>query len=181
MGSMLGRAGKQAPEGSPMREELREVSEIAQATLDNVRRLSQSLHPSILEDAGLDAAVDWYVANAKRQLGLTVTYERSGPPVRLEKGVSIHVYRILQESLSNVARHAGTSDAAVRLHASDGAIELEVEDHGTGLDAATERRGLGIVTMRERAELVGGTIRFSTPAAGGTLVHLHVPARASAA
>ena len=181
MGSMLARAGKQVPEGSPLRDELQEVREIAQATLDNVRRLSQTLHPSILEDAGLDEAVDWYVANAQRQLGLSVTYERSGPAVHLDRAVSIHVYRILQESLSNVARHAGTTDAAVRLRASDAAIELEVEDHGSGLDRATERRGLGIVTMRERAELVGGTIQFSTPPAGGTLVRLHVPARATAA
>jgi signal transduction histidine kinase len=181
MGSMLGRAGKHAPEGSPLRDELREVCEIAQATLDNVRRLSQTLHPSILDDAGLDEAVDWYVSNAKRQLGLSVTYDRSGPPVHLDKGISIHVYRILQEALSNVARHAGTTDAAVRLRASDNALELEVEDHGSGLGAGTERRGLGIVTMRERAELVGGTIQFSTPPAGGTLVRLHVPARSGAA
>jgi signal transduction histidine kinase len=55
-------------------------------------------------------------------------------------------------------------------------LELEVEDHGRGLDAATERRGLGIVTMRERAELVGGTIEFSRPKEGGTLVRLQVPA-----
>jgi signal transduction histidine kinase len=181
MGSMLGRAGKHAPEGSPLRADLREVCEIAQATLDHVRTLSQALHPSILEDAGLDEAVDWYVANAQRQLGLSVTLERSGPPVHLDKEVSIHVYRILQESLSNVSRHAGTSSAAVRLRATGTALELEVEDHGSGLNAATERRGLGIVTMRERAELLGGTIQFSRPAAGGTLVRLHVPAKVRAA
>jgi signal transduction histidine kinase len=181
MGSMLGRAGKQAPEGSPLRQDLREVSEIAQATLDNVRHLSQTLHPSILEDAGLDAAIDWYVEMAKRQLGLSVTLERSGPPVRLDRAVSIHVYRILQESLSNVARHSGTRAAAVRLRASDNGVELEVEDHGAGLDERTDRAGLGIVTMRERAELVGGTIEFSRPSTGGTLVRLHVPAGAGAA
>jgi signal transduction histidine kinase len=181
MGSMLGRAGKQAPEGSPLRDDLREVCEIAQTTLDNVRRLSQTLHPSILEDAGLDAAIDWYVEMAKRQLGLSVTLERSGPPVRLDRAVSIHVYRILQESLNNVARHSGTRAAAVRLRGSDTAVELEVEDHGAGLDGVTDRAGLGIVTMRERAELVGGTIEFSRPPSGGTLVRLHVPVGAGAA
>ena len=181
MGSMIGRAGKHAPEGSPLREDLQEVREIAQATLDNVRQLSQTLHPSILEDAGLDAAIDWYVGIAKRQLGLNVTLERSGPPVRLDRAVSIHVYRILQESLNNVARHSGTRNAAVRLRGSDTALELEVEDHGRGLDGATDGAGLGIVTMRERAELVGGKIEFSRPTSGGTLVRLHVPAEADAA
>src|SRR5262249_1975921 len=61
MGSMLGRAGKQAPEGSALRADLREISQIAQTTLDNVRGLSQTLHPSILEDSGLEDAIDWYV------------------------------------------------------------------------------------------------------------------------
>ena len=181
MGSMLGRAGKHAPEGSPLRADLREICEIAQATLDQVRQLSQSLHPSILEDAGLDEAIAWYISVAGRQLALTVTFDRSGPPVRLDKEMSIHVYRILQEALSNVARHAGTGEAAVRLRTSETTLELDVEDHGSGLGPATERRGLGIVTMRERADLLGGTIQFSRPPSGGTLVRLHVPARAQAA
>ena len=102
----------------------------------------------------------------------------SGPAVRLDRAVSIHVYRILQESLNNVARHSGTHAASVRLRGSDRALELEVEDHGPGFDGAPDHAGLGIVTMRERAELVGGTIEFSRPPSGGMLVRLHVPAEA---
>ena len=75
---MLGRAGRHAPEGSPLRAELREIGEIAQTTLDNVRGLSQSLHPSILEDAGLERTIEWYLSTLERQLGVTVSYERSG-------------------------------------------------------------------------------------------------------
>ena len=175
MGSMLRRAGTHAPDGSPLRAELREVSEVAQTTLEHVRDLSQTLHPSILDNAGLDQAIDWYMSNVQRQLGLTVSFERSGPPLQIDRETGIHVYRILQEALSNVAHHAGTAEAAVRLRASGTGLELDVLDHGAGLDARRERRGLGIVTMRERAELVGGTIQFMTPAGGGTLVRLHVP------
>ncbi len=178
MGTMLRRAGNHAPEGSPLRAELREVREIAQTTLDNVRGLSQTLHPSILDDAGLDEALEWYVSNTERQLGLKVSFERSGTPVRVDKEIGIHVYRIVQEALSNVARHSCTQEATVRLRANGAALDLEVEDHGQGLGAATERRGLGIVTMRERAELLGGTLEFRKPAGGGTLVRLHVPANA---
>jgi signal transduction histidine kinase len=181
MGSMLRRAGNHAPDGSPIRAELREISEIAQTTLEHVRGFSQALHPSILDDAGLDEAVEWYLSNVTRQLGLTVAFERSGPPVRLNKETGIHIYRILQEALSNVARHAGTADAAVRLRASEAALELEVEDRGAGLDATPERRGLGIVTMRERANLIGGRIEFTRPAGGGTLVRLHVRANPESA
>ena len=82
---------------------------------------------------------------------------------------------MLQESLSNVARHSGAKRAIVRLRVSGGVLELEVEDHGSGLAGASGRRGLGIVAMRERAALVGGTLEFLRPAQGGTLVRMRVP------
>jgi signal transduction histidine kinase len=167
MGSMLGRAGKHSPEGSPLRAELREIGEIAQTTLDNVRGLSQTLHPSILEEAGLERTVDWYLSTIERQLGLAVSYERPRAPMAVDSEVGIQVYRVLQESLSNVARHSGVKDARVRLDFDGRMLQLDVEDHGKGIGAAQGRRGLGIVAMRERAALVGGTIEFLRPARGG--------------
>jgi signal transduction histidine kinase len=175
MGSMLGRAGKHSPEGSPLRADLREIGEIAQATLENVRGLSQTLHPSILEEAGLERAVDWYLSTIERQLGLAVSYEPPASPLPLDSEIGIHVYRVLQESLSNVARHSGVKDVRVRLGCDAGVLQLDVEDHGTGLAASTGRRGLGIVAMRERAALVGGTLEFLRPVPGGTLIRLRVP------
>lgn len=175
MGSMLSRAGKHAADNSPLRTELREVNEIAQAALENVRGLSQTLHPSILEDAGLDDTIDWYIPQAQRQLGIRIAYERIGAAGAMDIASAVHVYRVLQEALNNVARHSGAGEAFVRLRNTERMLTLEIEDHGRGLDAATERRGLGIVTMRERAELVGGTIEFTQPAGGGTLVRLMVP------
>lgn len=175
MGMMLGRAGKHAPDGSPLRQELREIGELAQTTLDRVRGLSQSLHPSILEDAGLESTVEWYLSTVERQLGISVTYESNGTPLPVDTTAGIHVYRVLQEALSNVARHSGARHAWVRLHAKDGMIMLDVEDHGKGLNGAGSGRGLGIVGMRERAELLGGTIEFLHPPEGGTLVRLKVP------
>lgn len=175
MGSMLGRASKQAAEGSPLRADLREISEIAQTALDNVRGLSQTLHPSILEELGLESTIDWYLSTVEKQLGLHVSSERRGTPFAVDSTVGIHVYRVLQEALSNVARHAETSQALVRLIFTDHRLELEVEDHGKGFDRETARRGLGLVAMRERAELLGGTIEFQRPPVGGTLVRLTVP------
>jgi signal transduction histidine kinase len=175
MGSMLGRAGRHAPDGSPLRADLREIAEIAQTTLDNVRGLSQTLHPSILEEAGLERTVDWYLSTVERQLGLAVSYERPVSPVTVDSDIGIHVYRVLQEALSNVARHSGATKARVRLDCEGGVLHLEVEDYGTGIGASPARRGLGIVAMRERAALVGGSIEFLRPAAGGTLIRLLVP------
>lgn len=177
MGAMLGRAGRHAPEGSPLRAELREINELAQSTLNNVRSLSQALHPSILDEAGLETTLEWYLPTVEKQVGLTIAYERSGeaPPVNGTAG--IHVYRVVQEALNNVARHAGTDRAWVRLRHSTEGLSVEIEDHGRGLAGRTGR-GLGLVAMRERADLVGGTIDFLTPPAGGTLVRLRVPREA---
>jgi signal transduction histidine kinase len=175
MGSMLGRASKQSPEGSPLRADLREIGEIAQTTLDNVRGLSQTLHPSMLEEAGLERTIEWYLSTVERQLGVTVLYEPPPSPVDVSSEIGIQVYRVLQESLSNIARHSGARQARVRLRAESGALRLEVEDRGKGIGMSTGRRGLGIVAMRERASLVGGIMEFERPADGGTLVRMTVP------
>jgi signal transduction histidine kinase len=177
IGSMLGRAGKHLPEGSELRGDLREISEVAQTALDNVRGLSQTLHPSILEELGLESTVDWYLSTVEKQLGIRVSYEHSGVAAPVDATIGIHVYRVLQEALNNVAKHSGSDRASVRLRVQPGTLELEVEDPGKGLvqDAARQGVGLGLVAMRERAELVHGTISFLTPPGGGTIVRLRVP------
>jgi signal transduction histidine kinase len=175
MGLMLERARRSVAESDPLRGQLREINEIAQTMLTQVRSLSQTLHPSVLEQAGLDAAIDWYLTTVERQLGISVTYEREGPPIPIDTTAGIHVYRVMQEALSNVARHSGAKEAWVRLRSQEHAIELDVEDHGVGLAPAAGGRGLGLVGMRERAEMLGGTIDFLQPPGGGTLVRLKVP------
>jgi len=180
IGSMLGRAGRHAPDGSPLRGDLREIAEVAQDALDNVRGLSQSLHPSILEELGLGSTVDWYITTVEKQLGLTVHYERDPAFPRVDDTTAIHVYRVLQEALTNVAKHAGVQEAWVRLRCSGGDVDLQIEDHGAGLGGLRARQGLGLVTMRERAGLVGGTLGLDPRPGGGTLVHLRVPLRTQA-
>ena len=177
IGSMLGRAGTHVPEGSELRTDLREIGEVAQTALDNVRGLSQTLHPSILEELGLESTVDWYLSTVEKQLGIRVSYERAGTAVPVDATIGIHVYRVLQEALSNVAKHSGAEQAFVRLRVQPGTLELDVEDPGKGLapDATRHGVGLGLVAMRERAELVHGTIAFLAPPGGGTIVRLRVP------
>lgn len=175
VGSMLGRAEKHAPEGSPLRSELREVNEIAQATLDNVRTLSQALHPVMLDESGLESTVDWYIPTVEKQNGIKIHYQKSGQPYTVNGGSGVHIYRILQEALNNVARHSGAKESWVRLRFDAQSLELEVEDHGKGFSAPAAKPGIGLVAMRERAELLHGTIQFSRPSQGGTLVRLRVP------
>jgi len=175
IGSMLSRAGHHAPEGSPLRGELREVCEIAQNTLDNLRTLSQALHPVMLDESGLESTLDWYIPTVERQTGVSISYEKSGTPFPVDGGAGIHIYRVVQEALNNVTRHSGAREAWVRLRFLPQLLEVEVEDHGTGFVGQQTKQGIGLVAMRERAELVGGSIEFSQPAQGGTRVRLAVP------
>jgi len=175
VGSMLSRAGNHAPEGSALRADLREVAEIAQTTLANVRSLSQALHPVMLDETGLESTIDWYLPTVERQTGVDISYEKSGTPMALDGNVAVHVYRILQEALNNVTRHSEAREAWVRLRFLPETLELEVEDHGKGFSPQLARQGIGLVAMRERAELLKGSIEFLQPPQGGTLVRLRVP------
>ena len=175
IGSMLRRAGTHAPEGSPLRADLHEVLETVQSTLENVRSLSQALHPVMLDEAGLESTLDWYIPTVERQTGIAISYKKEGEPFPVDGGAGVHVYRILQEALNNVARHSGAKQAWVRLRFLPSELELEVEDHGSGFPERVNKRGIGLVAMRERSELMSGHIEFSRPAEGGTLVHLTVP------
>jgi signal transduction histidine kinase len=175
IGSMLARAGNKLPQDSALRADLREISEISQDTLDKVRSLSQALHPVILDEAGLEAALDWYVPTMERQTGMSITYEKSGTAYAVSTSAGIHIYRVVQEALNNVARHAGTKTALVSLRFLEDSVEVDVEDHGVGMRPSNGKRGIGMVGMRERAELLCGRIEFAAPPGGGTVVRLRVP------
>ena len=175
IGSMLGRSEKHVPEGSPLRAELHEIRDIAQTTLDNVRSLSQALHPVMLDEAGLESTIDWYLPVVEKQTGIVISYEKSGAAFPMNGSAAIYTYRILQEALNNVARHAGVQQAWIRLRFLPDTLEMEVEDHGKGFAAPPSKPGIGLVAMRERAQLLGGSIELLRPPDGGTLVRLKVP------
>jgi signal transduction histidine kinase len=180
VGAMLSRARRQhcPPE---LAGDLDEIRMIAQDALDKTRSLTQTLHPSILDDGGLEEAIDWYLSVFEKQTGIHVALEKSGVSRELEnrlgEGMPIHVYRVLQESLNNLARHSRSISAWVRVRFSTELLELEVEDRGIGLspDSDAASRGMGMIAMRERAQLLSGKIEFLRPENGGTLVRLHVP------
>jgi len=176
VGVMLQRVEKRLAPEDRSREEIREVREIANQTLERVRGMSQMLHPPILDDYGLERSIEWYINQYSRQTGLAIHYEKSGAAPWIGDKTAIHVYRVLQEALNNVVRHSGARDAWIRLGYTPSSILLEVEDRGAGLpDELPEGRGIGMISMRERAELLGGEISITRGAAGGTLVSLKVP------
>jgi signal transduction histidine kinase len=168
VGAMLSRAGRSAPEA--FTEELQETKVVVQETLEKVRALSQALQPVILEEQGLGPAVEWYLPVFERQTGIRVLYSRPAKAPAMEAGRAIHVFRILQEALNNVARHAGVKEVAVELGSEP--LRLRVADQGPGI-AAGAAPGVGLAGMRERAEILGGTLRIET--SGGTTITLEVP------
>lgn len=175
VGSLLGRAEKQSPEGAPWTKNLREVRDITQSTLESVRSLSQALHPMILEEAGVEAALDWYLPTVERQNGIRINYEKSGESRPISTTAGIHIYRIVQEALNNVVRHSGAHEAWVRFGFRGSGLLVEVQDNGSGIPSERNKRGIGLVAMRERAELLGATIEWIAGPHGGTVVRLEIP------
>jgi signal transduction histidine kinase len=180
IGSLLRRAGKDLPADSALHADLQEVREIAQTTLDHIRSLSQALHPVLLEEAGLESTLDWYVPTVERQTGVVLHYEKSGERFPIETGAGVQIYRVLQEALNNVNRHSNAKEAWIRLRFGSSELELEVEDHGKGFAPNDGQTGIGLVAMRERAEILGGTLGVSSlgvPSSNGTgtLVRLRIP------
>src|SRR3954469_3050075 len=114
LGAMLTRAAKRNPDAE-LNESLREIRDVAQSALDRTRTLSQALHPVMLDEAGLEQSLDWYLPTVERQTGIEILYEKSGPPFSIEKNAGVQIYRVVQEALNNVKRHSGTQKAWVRL------------------------------------------------------------------
>jgi signal transduction histidine kinase len=179
IGTLLGRLRRHVPADTPLGSELEQVRGIAQQALDRIRHRSQWLHPGVLDDFGLARALEGCVEQFQRQTGIQTHLVTAGPLDAVREDCAIHVYRIVQEALSNAARHSGSPDAWVRITCADGALELAVEDRGTGISkqasAADPARGMGMVSMHERAELIGGELDVRRSAGGGTIVHLRVP------
>ena len=164
---------KNIPPESPLRQDLNEIREVVQEALEKTRGFSQALHPTILDDYGLEQAIERYVQTFGRQTGLDIELVREGS-ADVPDSTAIHVYRIVQEALNNVARHARATEAAVRLLLEPGELCLEVEDNGIGIPDKRVN-GLGLIGMRERAELMGGFITVKRATKCGTLVRLEVP------
>jgi signal transduction histidine kinase len=175
LGAMLQRARRRIPEDSAAQADLKEIREVAATTLERVRLMSQMLHPPVLDDHGLEKSIEWYLKQFQKQTGLVVHYEKIGNGPWIGDQVAIHVYRILQEALNNVLRHAKTSEVWVKAEYTPSRLRLVIEDHGVGMPGSQPRRGIGLISMRERAGLLGGVLEFANPPVGGVRVALIVP------
>ncbi|GAA3368038.1 HAMP domain-containing sensor histidine kinase [Streptomyces sannanensis] len=167
----LKRAADRAPE--PLRAELQQAQEITRESLDEVRRLARRLRPGVLEDLGLVSALTSLTTDFATHTGLDVRRRFDADLPLLDRETELVLYRVAQEGLTNIARHAEAEHAELALHSTPTAVVLRIGDDGRGIGLAHE--GAGIRGMRERALLVGATLDIEPGPAGGTCVSLSVP------
>ncbi len=166
--------------GGP-RDVLDDARPIADRALQAVRDLSHMLHPSVLDDLGLPAAAEWFIKQFRgRHADLEVTLQVAGRDVRLMPEVETAAYRIIQEALTNVVKHAHARSVIVSLEIGD-RVRVTIEDDGVGFGSGTPpdeaaHRGLGLVSMRERAAQFGGELRLESLPGRGTRVIADLPA-----
>jgi PAS domain S-box-containing protein len=143
-----------------------------------VRRLSTELRPGILDDLGLVATIEWTVSEFSSRTGIRCHLDLPEESLDVGPETATAVFRILQETLTNVARHAAASDVEVRLAKEDGDLTLEVRDNGKGFspDPPAHAKSLGILGMQERALLLGGELNISGVPGEGTTVRVRIPA-----
>jgi len=182
IGIMLRRAGQKAPDGDPaLVKDVQTVRSIVEDTLQNVRDRSQMFRPAILDDFGLQPALRWFVEQFSRQTDIRVHLESEVRDGCFDPEDAIHIYRIVQEALNNVARHSHAHEAWITLDERDGALHLKIRDEGVGFEtggAATNYaagEGIGLMGMRERAEHLGGTFAIRSAPRHGTIVSVSIP------
>jgi PAS domain S-box-containing protein len=149
---------------------------VVNQTIDAVRRIATQLRPPILDDLGLVAAIEWQAGEIAARTGIRCALDLPAE-VRLDDHRATTVFRILQEALTNVVRHAGADSVEVILRATPEKLVLEVKDDGCGITAAqlTDQRALGLLGMRERAQAAGGLLEVFAGPTAGTTVALRVP------
>ncbi|MDO9237034.1 MAG: histidine kinase [Aquabacterium sp.] len=147
------------------------------AAIDSVRRMATKLRPMILDDLGLCAAIELLVQESSRRMGVEIDLQMEGHVACVSDAVGISAYRIIQEALTNIFRHAHATQARIHLVRRDDALMLVVEDDGVGADAAFENKigSNGLTGMRERAEMLGGYMKAECGAGGGFKVQVCLP------
>jgi two-component system sensor histidine kinase DegS len=166
------------------RAELEQLKQIVRHSLQDVRKIIFDLRPLALDDLGLVPALRSYLGGLLEKAGLKVDLEVAGEPRRLPTAHEAALFRLVQEALHNVRKHAGTDAADVRVEFADTEVRVAVTDHGRGFDpaaAAGAADRLGLRSMRERAELFGGSLTLRSTPGGGTVVEASVPVPVAAA
>ena len=149
----------------------------AERLIETTQAISSTMRPGVLDDLGLVAAIEWLAADFEKRTGLACMATLPATDIALDLGLAVVLFRIVQEALTNVIRHAKATRVEIRLRATEGELTLEVEDNGCGIapQQVADPRSLGLFSMRERAAALGGTVDFRSGTGRGTTVSVKVP------
>lgn len=151
-------------------------------TLQQIRNLSLTLHPSVLDDFGLEAALEWYIEQQAQHIGIAVQLDSNLEVQRFLPHIETVCFRVIQEAMSNVLKHAQAETVQLRLHHSEAGLSISVEDDGGGFDVSAAQqharsgKSLGLLSMEERVRLAGGSIEIVSTVGQGTAIYLQFPA-----
>ncbi|MEZ4870373.1 MAG: response regulator [Caldilineaceae bacterium] len=174
---------KETPSGTSARtvERIREAAWLADQTLEQIRELSQDLRPPMLDDLGLLATVRWYVKRFGQRMNVQTQLDATGLQTRLASPIETALYRVLQEALTNVARHAEATHVLIQLQTTKESVALRVVDDGCGFDVGQSLAqselggGMGLLSMRERVTLLGGSFVVEAQPGAGAKVCVEIP------
>lgn len=162
-------------------EQLAEAAQLTEQTLKQVREMSLDLRPGMLDDLGLVPTLRWYIKRFSQRMNIKTDFQTNGLEERLSPDVETALFRIAQEALTNVARHAQAGRVSVRLAAADNRIQADVQDDGCGFDVASvlnhqaDAQGAGLFGIRERVTLLGGELHIDSRAGQGTCLSIEIP------
>jgi PAS domain S-box-containing protein len=158
-------------------ERMKAMSDLIDETINQVRRISAELRPGVLDHLGLLAAIEWQAQEFQKRTGTPCTVSSNLGEQKLGRDLSTGVFRIFQEALTNVARHAGAKRVSVKLEREGDRLELDIRDDGKGIseDAAKSPMSLGLLGLKERARRLGGDVTVGAQKPRGTRVMLEVP------
>lgn len=166
-----------SPEQENLAERLTKTIELTDRTIESIRKIATQLRPGILDDLGLEEAIRWQINEIQKKSDIVFSVEGNLKGGNFSSEVSIAVFRILQESLTNVVRHAQAKKVSVKMHCGKEHLSVEVTDDGVGMDykEAIRKKSIGIMGMQERATAIGGSIDIHSSEGTGTILKVLIP------
>ena len=165
------------PDLKEVKKRLLNIRDGVETLSNDIRRIAYELHPSSLDHLGITIALRSYIREFTDREGIPVRFTSRKMPAKIPAEIASTLYRIVQEALRNVAKHAGKTSVSVALTGRPNQLSLSIQDHGIGFDVHSlqDKRGLGLISMRERARLVHGDFSLKTTPGHGAIITVHVP------
>ncbi len=174
-------AGMLPPGANKVRARLRELQSLSISILDAIHKLTYELRPTLLDDLGLVAATRWLLDNILGAAGVMVDFKTTGRQRRLPPEIETTIFRVMQEAINNIAKHAHAKKASISLYSKNSVVGVRIRDDGRGFDVnealgtKDRPRGLGLLGMKERVELMNGNLSIRSRPGGGTKIDIEIP------